>query len=751
MKKFLFFLALAAGIFTVSCNKERFPYEKGELPTGSQYFFPVGTETKYKIGEETTGFDFTVKRVVKDAAKSVQIAVTDTSKTVFAAGTGTLTANFAAGSDAATITLPIDYAKFKYGDLFGLDFKINEETTPYAPSSLHFEIELPEPWKSLGKALYRDNFVAGWYSIDVTEYEVELLENELTPGYYRLVNPYGAAFPYNDEGDYDTDKDYYMEIHAEDPDGVWIPIHRTNMHWSDGYFWMGSMAGYYIQYQGSDVAAQKEAGNTGTLAGGIITFPAAKLLIAEENYNGGNLYTANSSGMFRVVFPGVVPADYTCGIAYSGMFVDKEGNSFAVADVTIEGADIAYAKAAIVPGNIADDEDVETAALELINSTEESDYVVEVKESGEIRFPLPEVDEFYSIVLVPFDADKNAHLDDAYADIFQYKDFSVTVKLGEPEPVEEGKATITATIGFGEDTEGAAVVLGTGKTTADLKAALQLILTGDPSVQILTEPGKVTFELTEEGDYFVMAASIAENSLWNLDYKFFEYTAVNPWEPMGYILYTDDIIGPGFSAPPVSYYVPIEQNTLKPGLYRLVNPYLEAFPYNDTGDYDDSGTNYYIEIDAQDPDVVIIPQQETGCNWGYGMMSIGSIGWYYLNLGYSYSVIVANVGDVFGKLADNKITFPLKGLYFMDEDNTPYVGNGNNAFLLDLSAIVAEKPAGLSTSYKKNSAKKQFVSSVKEINAEPMLSKTLKASAVSIHRGRLSSAPAQKGRISTAF
>ena len=751
MKKFLFFLALAAGILTVSCNKERFPYEKGELPSGTQFFFPVGTETKYKLAEEMTGIDFTVKRVVKDAAKSIQIAVTDTSKTVFASGTGTLTAAFAAGSDAATITLPIDYAKYEYGDLFGFDFKINEETTPYAPSSLHFEIELPEPWKSLGKALYRDNIIAGYYSFEPVEYEVELLENELNPGYYRLVNPYGAAFPKNDEGDYDTDKDYYMEIHAEDPTAVWIPVHKSNIHWSDGYFYMGSIAGYYIQTGQSTLAAQKEAGNTGTLENGIITFPAKSLLVAEENYNNGTLYQTNGAGMFRVVFPGVVPADYTCGIEYTGLFIDKEEEYYAVADVTLEGADIAYAKAVIVPGNIAEDEDVETAALELINSTEESDYVVVVKESGEIRFPLPEVDEFYSIVLVPFDADKKAHLDDAYADIFQYKDFSVSVKLGDPEPVEEGKATITATIGFGEDTEGAAVVLGTGKTQTDLYAALQLILSGDPSVQILTEPGKVTFDLTEEGDYFVMAASIAENSLWNLDYKFFEYTAINPWEPMGYILYTDDIIGPAFQNPPVSYYVPIEQNTLKPGLYRLVNPYLEAFPYNDEGDYDDSGTNYYIQIDAQDPDVVLIPQQETGCDWGYGIMSIGSMGWYYMSKGYSYDVIVANVGDIFGKLADNKITFPVKGLYFWDEDEVPYVGNPNGKFLLDLSAIVDEVPAGSLTSYKKNSVKKQSVTSVKEINAEPMLNKTLKPSAVSVHRGHLSTSHAQKGRISPAF
>ena len=119
MKKFLLYLAVAAGIFTVSCNKERFPYEKAPQPTGSQYFFPVGTETKYKIAEETTGFDFKVQRVVKDAAKSIKIEVTDTSKTVFPEGKGSLTANFTAGEEATTITLPIDYSKYKYGDQIG--------------------------------------------------------------------------------------------------------------------------------------------------------------------------------------------------------------------------------------------------------------------------------------------------------------------------------------------------------------------------------------------------------------------------------------------------------------------------------------------------------------------------------------------------------------------------------------------------------------------------------------------------------
>lgn len=402
MKKFLFFLALAAGILTVSCNKERFPYEKGELPSGTQFFFPVGTETKYKLAEEMTGIDFTVKRVVKDAAKSIQIAVTDTSKTVFASGTGTLTAAFAAGSDAATITLPIDYAKYEYGDLFGFDFKINEETTPYAPSSLHFEIELPEPWKSLGMALYRDNIIAGYYSFEPVEYEVEMLENELTPGYYRLVNPYGEAFPKNEEGQYDTDKDYYMEIHAEDPTAVWIPVRKSNIHWSDGYFYMGSIAGYYIEYAGSNLAAQKEAGNTGTLENGIITFPANTLLVGEENYNNGNLYTTNAAGMFRVVLPGVVPADYTMSIDYLGIFTGKAGDIYACADVDLAGADIASAKAALA--FTADPAEV----LALIENGDEG--VIDVKEGGEIRLQMPEeaASGKYTIVIVAYDSEGKA-------------------------------------------------------------------------------------------------------------------------------------------------------------------------------------------------------------------------------------------------------------------------------------------------------------------------------------------------------
>ncbi len=54
-------------------------------------------------------------------------------------------------------------------------------------------------------------------SREVPTYMVEVEESMTQPGLYRLVNPYGAAFPYNEPGDYDADNNYYLTINAVDP------------------------------------------------------------------------------------------------------------------------------------------------------------------------------------------------------------------------------------------------------------------------------------------------------------------------------------------------------------------------------------------------------------------------------------------------------------------------------------------------------------------------------------------------------
>lgn len=165
----------------------------------------------------------------------------------------------------------------------------------------------PEKFKSLGMGLYTEDFLYGLFNgMENLTYEVEVQESEDNPGKYRLVNPYGAAFPYNEEGDYDATQDYYMVIDAQDPEGVYIPLQGVGCDWGYGEWTVYSYAAYYLD-NGYTAEQVKEAGLFGTLADGVITFPEKSLLITASGL-GGKLYTGNTAGAFKVVLPSAVPA-----------------------------------------------------------------------------------------------------------------------------------------------------------------------------------------------------------------------------------------------------------------------------------------------------------------------------------------------------------------------------------------------------------------------------------------------------------
>ena len=160
----------------------------------------------------------------------------------------------------------------------------------------------PEKFKSLGTGLYTEDFLFGLFNgLENVTYEVEIEESEDNPGKYRLVNPYGAAYPYNEEGDYDASQDYYMVIDAQDPTSVFIPLQGVGCDWGYGEWEVYSLAAYYLD-NGKTAEEVKAAGYFGTLADGVITFPESSLLITSSGL--GGYYTGNTAGAFKVVLPG---------------------------------------------------------------------------------------------------------------------------------------------------------------------------------------------------------------------------------------------------------------------------------------------------------------------------------------------------------------------------------------------------------------------------------------------------------------
>ena len=174
-------------------------------------------------------------------------------------------------------------------------------------------------------------------------------------------------------------------------------------------------------------------------------------------------------------------------------------------------------------------------------------------------------------------------------------------------------------------------------------------------------------------------------------------------------------------------------------MYKMINPYHEAYPYNEPGDWDDS-QDHNIVIDATNPDAVIIERQSTGTDWGYGTIEIESDGAYYYSRGASYEAIIANVGDIFGKLADGKITFPVDCFTIYMGTYTLY-GNRSGKFLLDLTDLRESNPdevAGPAPKPMSKGSKTINRSATKTLKAKVAASKkVLKPAAASVARGKV--------------
>jgi len=351
----LFVLCLLFGFN--SCS-EKVAYDPAELPGNAQVYFPNTLASTVALSQDmsVTTYNVNLYRLDKSSALTVNLTVQNESPDIFTVPT---TASFAAGQDSTSIPITYDPVALGYDTYKSISISISDEslTSPYGNTVYSFTAGIPAPWKSLGMATYTDDFVSSFFGITKSPYQVEIEENLLTPGLFRLVNPYGAAYPFNDPGDWDDSQDYYMVINAVDPDGVYIPHPQpSGMNWGYGNFSMSSVAGLDIS-RGSTVDAEKAAGNCGKFENGVITFPVKSLLVSMASYpasSPGGWYYANNNGWFQVVMPGVVLADYSSSVEYSGRYTDADDNMFAVANVTL-GADVEYAKVALVPGSVSDD------------------------------------------------------------------------------------------------------------------------------------------------------------------------------------------------------------------------------------------------------------------------------------------------------------------------------------------------------------------------------------------------------------
>ena len=139
-------------------------------------------------------------------------------------------------------------------------------------------IEQDGRWKSLGTCQYTDGFMSAAFNVDDLTYPVEIQKSLVADGVFRMINPYGEAYPYNEPGDYDTTRTHYMLIHAENRDNVYIEEFHSGMDWTYGEFVMKTTL-------------------PGTLKDKVITFPTNGLSLYIPGYG---WFDGNADGTAKI-------------------------------------------------------------------------------------------------------------------------------------------------------------------------------------------------------------------------------------------------------------------------------------------------------------------------------------------------------------------------------------------------------------------------------------------------------------------
>ena len=234
-------------------------------------------------------------------------------------------------------------------------------------------------------------------------------------------------------------------------------------------------------------------------------------------------------------------------------------------------------------------------------------------------------------------------------------------------------------------------IVGAGENDGVVSGGM---LAGTVPCDTLTESGFYAFPVAESGDYKAVAVTFdvngIENEVHSTEFKFWVAGESEPWQSLGYAVYTDDIIAPLLGMPVSSHYVEVLANKEQPGLFRVLEPYGPRFAYfSNATSYVEEGS--FIDIDASDPQAVwIMGWQSTGFNYGKGEVLVTSYAWYMADGLGATKEEVKELG-LCGTYTNGVITFPVNGL-LCGIDGTAYKGNTSGAFALDMTNMLEAVP-----------------------------------------------------------
>lgn len=256
-------------------------------------FYFAEQPTEYvNLSLEDSSFSFSVSRNNSDGTATANLEIE--ADPVFNIPS---TVSFAAGQSTVEVPVTFDASKLALADYY-INIAIPEkEAFIYSNTTLSLKVGLKDElrWSSIGTGLYTDYYLRP-FGVDPEAWEVEVMAHASTPGLYKVVDVYS---PYGGVGS--------IVINCADPTGAYIEQQTIDLTAAGiGPMDVYSYAAYYLD-RGNSLSAIKNAGYCGTLADGVITFPAETLLLG---YN-SKLYIANLVEANVLVLPDAYTPDPT--------------------------------------------------------------------------------------------------------------------------------------------------------------------------------------------------------------------------------------------------------------------------------------------------------------------------------------------------------------------------------------------------------------------------------------------------------
>ncbi len=395
MKKFNFiylFLALVGVFALTSCEHQYADYTPGAQDANMGVYFP--STDSFEVKAETTSVDIVVARLSTEAAAEVTVRAEDTTSSGLF--TWPATASFAAGQSETTFTISFDGSKLEIGKEYAIRVQLDQaEASTYATSEYVYSIMIPEPWKSLGKGTYRDDFLAPMYGgPSGVVVEVEVVQHELETNRYRMVEPYSQAMCPYIIGGVPSDMTYtgpgYVEFVVDEAGNVEIPSSPL------GFQLVVEQGGSPQDFYLATVYADANTPMYGKFQEGVFWFTTPQSIMWHIPDGRGNY--ANTQGLFALALPGYSIKDYSISAAYAGMVTESDNvTTSAILEFAV-GADVESYKFTVLDGNVSD-------ATETIAAIVEGSEDITIYEAGadELTWKLDlGATGIYTVVAIPY-------------------------------------------------------------------------------------------------------------------------------------------------------------------------------------------------------------------------------------------------------------------------------------------------------------------------------------------------------------